>query len=95
MAFLVYRISALDMITRHQAEYLWKKLSALGWRTREPEDTEFPPETPSVFPALVRMHSEQLGYDMIGLERLLNIDTSDIRRMYGSFLTKNRLYAVT
>lgn len=94
MAFLLYRANALDLITRHQAEYLWKKISSLGWRTREPQETDIPPEKPSVFPRLVQLHSERLDYGLDDLQALLHLEESDLRRLYGSFLGKHRLYAV-
>lgn len=94
MAFLLYKASAADVINRHQSEYLWKKLSGLGWRTREPEETDFAYEAPSVFPKIIRYHAEHLGYGVKELQGLLNSDTSDIQRLYGQQLGKNRLYAI-
>lgn len=94
MQFLLYRAGALDLVTRHQTEYLWKRISALGWRTREPEETDIPPERPTVFPRLVRHHSETLGYGIDELKTLLNVDPDDIRQLYGAHLSRHRLYAV-
>lgn len=96
MAFLLYRAGALDILTRHQSEYLWKKLSALGWRTREPQETDFPFDEPTVFPRLVRMHSDDLGYDLESLESLLKMSANDLQRIYGSYLGKGKagLYVV-
>lgn len=88
MAFLLYRAGAIGAVTRHQTEYLWRKLSALGWRTREPQETDFPPEMPTVFPRLVQMHGEDLAYDLEGLQDLLSANTSDVIRMYHSYLAK-------
>ncbi len=93
MAFLLYRAGVLDILTRHQSEYLWKKLSALGWRTREPQDTDPPPEHPKIFPRLIRLHSDDLQYDVASLERLLNTSVSDIRDIYGPYL-RSGLYVV-
>ncbi|WP_159729988.1 ImmA/IrrE family metallo-endopeptidase [Methylosinus sp. Ce-a6] len=96
MAFLLFKASAVGALTRHQSEYLWKKLSALGWRTREPAETEFEHELPSVFPRLVRHHCDDLKYDIETLEALLNTKSDDIRKMYGSYLGRvnSRLYVV-
>ena len=94
MAFLLYRAGLLGLITRHQSEYLWRKISGLGWRTREPQETDFPPERPTVFPALVKFHAEDLGYGIEELRRLLNADEEDIRRLYGSHLGRHRLHLV-
>ena len=96
MAFLLYRAGVLDVLTRHQAEYLWKKLSALGWRTREPQSTDFAPEEPTVFPRLIQLHSDDLEYDLASLAGLLNTSLEDLQRMYGTYLGKGKplLYVV-
>lgn len=96
MAFLLFNAGALDILTRHQSEYLWKKLSALGWRTCEPEDTAFPYEQPTVFPSLLKMHSDDLQYDIASLERLLSTSVGDLQRIYGTYLGRGKpgLYLV-
>lgn len=94
MASLLYKAGEVDVITRHQSEYLWKKLSGLGWRLREPADTDLPYETPTVFPGLVRFHSENLQYSVDDLRRLLNADPSDVRKMYGQHLGRQRLHVI-
>lgn len=96
MAFLLYRAGHLGMISRHQSEYLWKKFSALGWRSREPQETDFPYEEPTVFPRLLRLHSEDLEYDLHALQSLLHMSTPDLLNIYGNALGRSRpgLYAV-
>ena len=88
VAFLLYRLGALNVLTRHQTGYLWKRLSGLGWRRREPPETDFAPEEPTVFPGLVRLHSDDLEYDLASLESLLNTTVSDLQGFYGSYLGK-------
>lgn len=90
MAFLLYRASAIEAITRHQSEYLWKRISAHGWRTREPDETDFPYEEPTVFPQLLRMHADDLEYDWPGLESLLCMGIGDLQRLYGTQLSRKR-----
>jgi Zn-dependent peptidase ImmA (M78 family)/transcriptional regulator with XRE-family HTH domain len=96
MASILYRAGHLGLITRHQGEYLWKKLSALGWRTREPQETDFSYEEPTVFPRLLRLHSDDLEYDLNSLQALLHTSTDDLLRIYGAALRPGRrgLYAV-
>lgn len=96
MNFLLYRAGHIEAITRHQSEYMWKRLSALGWRTHEPQETEFPYEEPTVFPGLLKLHSEDLDYDWNTLRALLSTDVSDLQRIYGTSLAKGRagLYVV-
>lgn len=88
MAFLLYRAGEIEGITRHQSEYLWKKISALGWRTREPQETDFPYEEPTVFPSLLKMHAEDMEYDWATLQALLKTNVSDLQRFYGSNLAR-------
>ncbi len=96
MAFLLYRVGAVDVLTRHQSEYLWKKLSASGWRTREPQETDFAYEQPSVFQRLIKLHSDDLQYDLETLQILLSTSVGDLQRMYGPYLGRGRagLYVV-
>jgi Zn-dependent peptidase ImmA (M78 family)/transcriptional regulator with XRE-family HTH domain len=90
MAFLLYKAGQIDAITRHQSEYLWRKISSLGWRTHEPEDTDFAHESPSVFPRLLSVHSDHLSYDVEGLARLVSASADDIKKIYGEYLPQLR-----
>lgn len=96
MAFLLYRAGATDAVTRHQTEYLWKKISSMGWRVREPEETDFPYEEPSVFPQLLKMHGNVLGYDLETIGQLVNANVADLQRMYRPYLGRGKagLYVV-
>lgn len=96
MAFILYRASALEMISRNQSEYLWKRLSALGWRTREPQETDFKAEEPTVFPKVLRLHANELGYDLQDLSALLRAEVEDIRVLYGAQVwgSTNGIYLV-
>ena len=90
MAFLLFRVGALGLITRHQSEYLWKQLSGLGWRTREPAETDFAPEEPELFPRVIRLHSDDLGYDLDGLAQLVHASSEDVSRFYGPHLAEKK-----
>jgi Zn-dependent peptidase ImmA (M78 family)/transcriptional regulator with XRE-family HTH domain len=94
MAFLLYRAGAVGALSRNQSEYLWKKLTALGWRTREPAETDFPYEQPSVFPKLIQLHTDGLQYDIETLKTLLSTGARDLQRFYGAQLGRAGLYAV-
>lgn len=96
MAFLLYRLGALEIVTRHQSEYAWKKISSLGWRTREPHETDFPYEEPTAFPELVRIHGDVLGYDIATLAKLVSHPAAEIMQLYGPYLNTKRsgLYVV-
>ena len=86
MAFLLYQMGAREIVTRHQTDYAWKKISMLGWRKREPEETDFPYEQPTAFPKLVKLHGELLGYDVNTLAQLLSHPGEEIPHMYGQYL---------
>lgn len=90
MAFILYRASAIGALTRHQSEYLWKQLSSLGWRTREPIETDIEPESPSVFNKLVRMHVDDLGFDMDTVSKLVACNAEDLLALYGGLVAPGR-----
>ncbi|HUB16204.1 MAG TPA: ImmA/IrrE family metallo-endopeptidase [Acetobacteraceae bacterium] len=96
MASLLYRAGHLGLINRNQSEYLWKQISALGWRMREPQETDFPHEEPTVFPRVLRLHSDGLGYDVNDFAKLLHANTNDVRQLYGDYIgdKKPRLFVV-
>ncbi|WP_082549693.1 helix-turn-helix domain-containing protein [Mesorhizobium sp. Root552] len=96
MAFLLYRAGAIDAITRHQSEYAWKKIASMGWRLREPQETDFPYDEPTVFPALLKMHSDVLGFDLETIGRLVNCDVGELQQMYRPYLGRGKpgLYLV-
>lgn len=94
MAFLLYRAGALDMVTRHQSEYAWKRISSLGWRTREPQETDFPYEEPTAFPELLRIHGELLGYDLQTIGALIASNVSDVQKLYRPYLHRQGLHVV-
>jgi Zn-dependent peptidase ImmA (M78 family)/transcriptional regulator with XRE-family HTH domain len=96
MASLLYRAGDLGLLNRNQSEYLWKQISALGWRLREPQETDFPPEEPTVFPRIIRLHFDGLGYSLNDLAKALRASLNDARRLYGAFISdkKPRLFVV-
>ncbi|RWC67674.1 MAG: ImmA/IrrE family metallo-endopeptidase [Mesorhizobium sp.] len=90
MAYLLYRANSTGSITRHQNEYAWRKISSLGWRIREPQETDIEYEEPTVFPALLKMHSETLGYDIETIGRLIQCKPSELQMMYRPYLGRGR-----
>lgn len=92
MQFILYQASELGCLAPHQSQYLWKQISRLGWRTREPAETEFPAEQPALFPKLLSLHSEELGYELPEFANLLRMKPNDLRRMYGLQDTAQRSF---
>jgi Zn-dependent peptidase ImmA (M78 family)/transcriptional regulator with XRE-family HTH domain len=83
MQFLLYQAGQLGCLKPHQTQYLWKRISMLGWKTREPAETEFAPDPPKLFPRILKLHSEELGYEMADFSKLLKIYPNDLRHLYG------------
>jgi Zn-dependent peptidase ImmA (M78 family)/transcriptional regulator with XRE-family HTH domain len=83
MQFLLYQAGQLNCLKAHQTQYLWKRISMLGWKTREPAETDFAPDAPKLFPRILKLHSEELGYEMSDFSALLKIYPNDLRHLYG------------
>jgi Zn-dependent peptidase ImmA (M78 family)/transcriptional regulator with XRE-family HTH domain len=92
MQFILYQASELECLAPYQSQYLWKQISRLGWRTREPAETDFKPEQPALFPRLLSLHAEELGYELPEFVELLHMDPNDLRRMYGIQDTSQRSF---
>jgi Zn-dependent peptidase ImmA (M78 family)/transcriptional regulator with XRE-family HTH domain len=83
MQFLLYQAGEIGCLRLHQSQYLWKQISRLGWRTREPAETDFLPENPNLFQRILKLHSEEMGYGMSEFRRLLRMESNDLRYLYG------------
>lgn len=83
MQFLLFQAKELGALKDHQSDYLWRLVSKLGWRTREPAETDFPHEKPTLFPRILSLHCEDLGYGAQDLGRLLRMEPNDLRHLYG------------
>jgi Zn-dependent peptidase ImmA (M78 family) len=82
MQALLMRASALECLTKNQAQYLWKQISVRRMRLREPPELDFPREQPTVIATMLKLHEEALGYSMNELASLLHIHEADFRAMY-------------
>lgn len=92
MAALLKRARDLRVITQRRATSLWKHMSALGFRKREPAELDLTPERPRLLREMIDYHLKQLGLsetDMMTVFSQLepdytkyympNIRTSDLR----------------
>ena len=82
MQALLFRAKAIGAITANQSQYLWRQISAFGYRRKEPPELDFPAEQPSVLPEIIRMHLEDLGYEVKDLSTVLHVFEDDLRTMY-------------
>ncbi|MGE4340471.1 MAG: hypothetical protein AB7E55_31655 [Pigmentiphaga sp.] len=83
VASLLYRGGRAGFLSKNQTDYLWRQLSARGWRKREPEETQFPAETTKLFDHIVTLHQDQFGYTSSDFGALLHLDERDIQLLYG------------
>lgn len=82
MQALLYRAKTIGVITANQSQYLWRQISYLGYRRREPSELDFPVEEPSVLPEIIRVHLEDLDYGIKDLCSILHVFEDDLRNMY-------------
>ncbi len=82
MGAILMAASNLGFLTENQKQYLWKQMSARGYRLREPPELDFDRETPTVIASLLNVHQEGLGFSVGDLVNLLRVPPSDLRSFY-------------
>lgn len=80
---LLYKAGKADFITNNQSEYLWKQLSARGWRVREPDETQFQTEQPRLYEHIISLHFEEMGYGPDELMKMLRVNADVLQKLYG------------
>lgn len=80
---LLYKAKTLKSVDEGQMQYLWRKRSALGWNTKEPESLDFPNEQPTLLNALLQNMQDDLGYSLEELSTALHLHLDEISQMYG------------
>ena len=83
IASLLVKAGRNGMLNKNQSGYLWRQMSARGWRKREPDETQFAPETPKLFPHILELHEKQLGYEASDFSSMLHFSINDVRAIYG------------
>ncbi len=82
MQALLMRATALEFVSKNQAQYLWKQISARRLRLREPPELDFAPEKPTVIETMLRVHKDALGYSDADLARLLHFREHEMGKFY-------------
>ena len=82
MQGLLYRAQALEIISKSEAGWLWRQFSSLRMKMREPMELDFPIETPSVLPKMVRLHLDAFGYSLNELAALFHIHPHTLSELY-------------
>lgn len=83
MAALLMRAQKLGYLSDNQYTYLWKQISARGYRLREPPELDFELERPELLPQMISVHLSALGYSIEDLSRLLHVGTKELTELYG------------
>lgn len=83
MAALLMRAHKLKFLSDNQYTYLWKQISARGYRLREPAALDFEREQPEVLGQLMKFHLGGLGYSTAELAKFLCLYETDLNALYG------------
>ncbi|MGR3487889.1 helix-turn-helix domain-containing protein [Pseudooceanicola nanhaiensis] len=82
MQSILYAAQREQIVTKNQANYLWKQISARGWKTREPASLDFEHDPASVLPTIIKTHIEDLGFRPGDLLKLARLGRADFDRLY-------------
>lgn len=80
---LLYKAKTLKIIDDGQSQYLWRMLSARGWRLREPPTLDFPNEKPTLLEELLQNMQEDLGYSLEEMSSALHLYLDEVSQLYG------------
>lgn len=96
MQALLKRARDLRTISEKKATALWKQMSALGFRKREPAELDLPPERPQLLRELIHYHTKELGISEPQLRSMFRLLEADYQRLYAWAVTpkRNRLQLV-
>jgi Zn-dependent peptidase ImmA (M78 family)/transcriptional regulator with XRE-family HTH domain len=83
MQALLVRATALNFVSKNQAQYLWKQINARRLRLREPPELDFAPERPTVISSMLQVHMNALGYTLEELAKLLHVRPHMLASFYG------------
>lgn len=84
MAALLKRARDLRMITAKRATALWKQMSALGFRKREPAELDLTPEKPRLLRDMMEYHLNKLGMTESDLMAVFTLFEADYAKYYAT-----------
>ena len=79
-AILFKSYKQLSLITQNQYHYLWKQMSYLGYRKKEP--VFIPVEKAKLVREIIDLHLNDLEYSKSELSTLLNITEREFDKLY-------------
>ena len=83
MAALLVASHNLGATTESKYRYLWMKMGKAGYKTREPEELDFPKEPTRVLQELIELHRDRLNYSIADLSALLVLNEDEVIDQYG------------
>ncbi|WP_339389332.1 helix-turn-helix domain-containing protein [Xenorhabdus sp. PB61.4] len=84
MSALFYRAKALGAITAGQSDWIWRQMSARGYRVDEPIKLDVNGEQPTLLDEMFSYISAELGYNPNELASVFNLHDSEMKSLYGS-----------
>lgn len=88
MSALLVRAKELKCITEPMSQYLWRQMSARGYRKREPAELDLTPETPTMVRELFDYYRNELGYTVENFSELFTISAEEVMSRYPVAMTK-------
>lgn len=88
MASIITKAKNAGLLTKNQSDYLWKQMSSLGYRTKEPVVTLR--EKPTIIQEIFVSYLQELGYTKDDLSKLLDFNSDRIDDWYFG-LPQNKL----
>jgi Zn-dependent peptidase ImmA (M78 family) len=82
MQALLYRAKYIGAISENQSSYLWRQISAKGYRRQEPESTKISHEKPRIIPDILNVHKTHLGYSISELAKVTCLYKEDFDSIY-------------
>jgi len=84
MAALLKRARDLRTISAQRATMLWKQMSALGFRKREPAELDLTAEKPRLLRDMMEYHLKELGMSEGDLMAMFALFEPDFRKFYAT-----------
>lgn len=83
MAALFYRAKTLGTITPGQSDWIWRQMSARGYRTNEPIKLDALNEKPTLLHEMFEHVKSELGYEYDELSFIFHIFPAELNKLYG------------
>lgn len=82
MASILVKADQLGKITPNQKQYMWKRMSSLGYRLHEPLEPSIINEEPTILKSIINLHKTELNYSDKDLEQILFLRNDEFAK-YG------------